>query len=159
MNMNELNICFVCAGNACRSPYAEAVLRKIAGDASLTGLKIWSCGTIDWGQNPRDEVMTRIAEEMGYKMTGTTTFMSREPLLEADIIIVFEKYQRDLLTRVLDYDHRDRIRLFDQLSFDANTDVDDPSSEREHIYRTIALHIEEGCRRILNRITKDESNY
>ena len=92
----------------------------------MTGLKVWSCGTIDWGQNPRDEVMTRIADEMGYKMTGTTTFMSREPLLEADIIIVFEKYQRDLLTRVLDYDHWDRIRLFNRLAFDTNTDVDDP---------------------------------
>ncbi|MBR3455565.1 MAG: hypothetical protein IKH26_09610 [Bacteroidaceae bacterium] len=74
-------------------------------------------------------------------------------------LIVFEKYQRDLLTRVLDYDHWDRIRLFDQLAFDTNTDVDDSSSEREHIYRTTALHIEEGCRRILNRITKGESNY
>ena len=108
---------------------------------------------------PTRDRIRKVAEEMGYKMTGTTTFMSREPLLEVDIIIVFERYQRDLLTRVLDYDHWDRIRLFNQLAFDTNTDVDDPSSEREHIYRTIALHIEEGCRRILNRITKDESNF
>ena len=152
MNMNNLNICFVCAGNACRSPFAESVLRKLAADASLIGLKVWSCGTINWGQNPRDEVMTRIAWEMGYEMAGTTTFMSREPLLEADTIIVFEKYQRDLLTRVVDYDHWDRIRLFDQLAFDTPTDYDDPSNEQEHIYRTTAMHIEEGCRRILNLI-------
>ena len=85
-----MNICFVCAGNACRSPFAESVLRKLATEASMNDIKVWSCGTINWGTNPRDEVMAGIAEDMGYEMTGTTTYMRQEPLMEADIIIVFE---------------------------------------------------------------------
>ena len=36
---------FVCLGNICRSPAAEAVFRSVANANGLTSLKIDSCGT------------------------------------------------------------------------------------------------------------------
>jgi protein-tyrosine phosphatase len=42
-------ICFVCSGNICRSPMAEAVLRRMVDDADLTGrVEVDSAGTGDW---------------------------------------------------------------------------------------------------------------
>ena len=31
-------ICFVCTGNACRSPFAECVTKKLLADAGMSGI-------------------------------------------------------------------------------------------------------------------------
>ncbi len=51
--MKRRSILFVCTGNICRSPTAEAVLRHLAQEQSLE-LRIESAGLGDWhvGQPP-----------------------------------------------------------------------------------------------------------
>ena len=73
-------ICFVCTGNACRSPFAECVMRKLLKDAGIDGIEVYSLGTLDWGENPRDADMVEVAKEMGYNLTGITTPMTRDKL-------------------------------------------------------------------------------
>ena len=46
MNMNY-KICFVCTGNACRSPFAECVTKKLLADAGMNGIEVFSLGTLD----------------------------------------------------------------------------------------------------------------
>ncbi len=142
-------VCFVCTGNACRSPFAECVTRKLLADAGVAGVEVYSLGTFDWGKNPRDAAMAAVAQDMGYEMSGTTTFMSREPLQAADLIIVFEKAQRDAVTRVLDYDHWDRIALFNKVALNEEGDVDDPHYQGAAVYRHVAQHIENGCKQLV----------
>ena len=59
---------------------------------------VWSCGTPDWGKNPRDADMVSTAKDMGYIMEGKTTHMTREALLNADHIVVFSHKHRDNIT-------------------------------------------------------------
>ena len=47
MNMNY-KICFVCTGNACRSPFAECVTKKLLADAGIGDIEVVSLGTLDW---------------------------------------------------------------------------------------------------------------
>ena len=58
-------VVFVCTGNACRSPFAECVLRTLLEREGIQDVEVCSMGTLSWGQNPRDEVMTRIASRWG----------------------------------------------------------------------------------------------
>ena len=44
-------ICFVCTGNACRSPFAECVTKKLLADAGMNGIEVFSMGTLDWGES------------------------------------------------------------------------------------------------------------
>ena len=67
MNMNY-KICFVCTGNACRSPFAECVTKKLLADAGMSGIVVFSLGTLDWGENPRDVAMVDVAKELGYEL-------------------------------------------------------------------------------------------
>ena len=39
-------ICFVCTGNACRSPFAECVTKKLLADAGMSGIEVFSLGTL-----------------------------------------------------------------------------------------------------------------
>lgn len=108
-NISEYKVTFVCTGNACRSPFGEAVLSNMLKKHPELNVRVNSCGTLDWGINPRDERMTYIASTLGYTMEGVTTPMTRESLLEADKVIVFTADHRDAITQVLDYSHWDRI--------------------------------------------------
>ena len=78
-------------------------MRRLLADGGVRGVEVSSVGTLDWGVNPRNEFMVRAAEGLGYALTGTTTYMTREALMAADRIIVFEQAHRNAVTLVLDY--------------------------------------------------------
>ncbi len=60
------NIVFVCTGNACRSPFAETVLKQMLKETNINDVEVWSCGTLDWGSNPRDAQMVLTAVSASY---------------------------------------------------------------------------------------------
>ena len=68
--MKSLSILFVCLGNICRSPTAEAVFRQRVRDAGLSDrLRIESAGTGDWHiGRPPDRRASAAAAERGYPM-------------------------------------------------------------------------------------------
>ena len=142
-------ICFVCTGNACRSPFAECVTKKLLADAGMNGIEVFSLGTLDWGKNPRDVAMVDVARELGYELSGTTTVMTRERLMMADAVIVFDERHRDAITRVLDYSHWNRVVLFNKIALDKDGNVEDPHYQTAAVYRRVAKHIENGCKQLV----------
>ena len=154
MNMNY-KICFVCTGNACRSPFAECVTKKLLADAGIGDIEVLSLGTLDWGENPRDVAMVDVAKELGYDLSGTTTVMTREKLIAADAVIVFDERHRDAITRVLDYSHWNRIVLFNKIAFGKDGKVEDPNFQSMAVYRNVAKHIEDGCKQLVNIYSHD----
>ena len=52
-----MNIIFICLGNICRSPLAEAIANKYIQDNKITNISISSAGTGDWhiGHPPCDK--------------------------------------------------------------------------------------------------------
>ena len=150
MNMSY-KICFVCTGNACRSPFAECVTKRLLVDAGIGDIEVFSLGTLDWGENPRDVAMVDVAKELGYDLSGTTKVMTREKLMATDAVIVFDERHRDAITRVLDYSHWNRIVLFNKIAFDDNGNVEDPHYQSATVYRNVAQHIEFGCKRLVEQ--------
>lgn len=150
MNMNY-KICFVCTGNACRSPFAECVTKKLLADAGMNGIEVFSLGTLDCGEYPRDAAMVDVAKELGYDLSGTTTVMTREKLMAADAVIVFDERHRDAITRVLDYSYWNKIVLFNKMAFDEDGNVEDPHYKTAAVYHRVAKHIENGCKRLVEQ--------
>ncbi len=148
-------VCFICTGNACRSPFAEYVTKHLLEKENIGNVEVCSCGTLSWGANPRDTNMTAVAAEMGYTMAGKTTPMTRELLSEVDLIVVFETHHRNLVTRTLDYNQWGKIALFDALAFGTPTEVEDPNNQPAATYRRIASHIESGCQNIVRQWVKN----
>lgn len=144
-------VCFVCTGNACRSPFAECVMRKLLADEGINDVEVFSVGTLDWGENPRDAAMVDVAKELGYELLGSTTVMTRERLMTADVIIVFDERHRDAVTRVLDFGHWNRIVLFNRIALNEDGNVEDPHYQTAAVYRRVARHIEDGCKRLVER--------
>ncbi len=147
-----MKIVFVCTGNACRSAAAEAVLKKMIEDNGIKGVEVASCGTKFYGELERDPVMCRIAAEHGYVMGGKAVPMTEDLLNSADLIIVMTEHHRNEVTRVLKYDHWNRIVRFNDYCFGEQSDLPDPHFQTEHVYRTCFDTIEKGCTEIVKKI-------
>lgn len=70
--VNKVSVLFVCMGNICRSPTAEAVFRHYAENAGLSEyVLIDSAGTHDYHiGDPPDARTQRVAQQRGYDMSG-----------------------------------------------------------------------------------------
>jgi protein-tyrosine phosphatase len=82
----------VCAGNICRSPTAEAVMRLLGEDHPTVDLEVRSRGTHDWNVGRRAHpAMTRIAAERGYDLSGhTAAQVTTDDLAWADDVLVMD---------------------------------------------------------------------
>ena len=69
--MRSLSILFVCLGNICRSPVAEAVFAKIAAaNGKSSAFNIDSAGLLSYHKGePADSRMRYFAEKRGYNLT------------------------------------------------------------------------------------------
>ena len=67
-----MRVLFVCLGNICRSPTAEAVFRQQLGAAGLDAeVAVDSAGTSDWHVGKPADTRTRLAaQRRGYDMTA-----------------------------------------------------------------------------------------
>ncbi|MDA3945159.1 MAG: low molecular weight phosphotyrosine protein phosphatase [Helicobacteraceae bacterium] len=92
------SILFVCLGNICRSPLAEALAKQFANKQGLD-LVIDSCGTGSWhvGEAPCSDSI-RVAKEHGLDISHQRARqINQEDLLYFDLIIVLdEKNLHDL---------------------------------------------------------------
>lgn len=86
-----MRILFLCLGNICRSPAAEAVFRKLAAQAGLA-VEIDSAGTGDWheGEAPYPP-MQRAARARGYELSALRARqIVREDFTRFDLILAMD---------------------------------------------------------------------
>ena len=161
-------ICFVCSGNICRSPMAEAVLRQLVADAGLTGrIEVDSAGTGDWHIGERaDRRAVSALVESGYpdddhraRQFDRSWFGSR------DLIIALDRgHHRNLLAWAPDETQRAKVHLL--RSFDpalgraagaALLDVADPYYDGPAMFREVLEQIEAAAAGLLAHVEEQLS--
>jgi protein-tyrosine phosphatase len=92
----------VCAGNICRSPTAEAVLRTLGAGHPAVELEVRSRATHDWNVGRHAHpTMTRTAAARGYDLSGhVAAQLHADDLAWADDVLVMDgDNHRHLLER------------------------------------------------------------
>jgi protein-tyrosine phosphatase len=105
----------VCAGNICRSPTAEAVIRLLAAGQSAVELEVRSRGTQDWNVGRHAHpAMTRIAAERGYDLSAhIAAQVTTEDLEWADDVLVMDEENYQQLAARFPADVLGHVRLLD----------------------------------------------
>lgn len=156
-------ICFVCSGNICRSPMAEAVLRRMVGDAGLTGrVEVDSAGTGDWHIGERaDSRAVSALVGAGYPDEGHRArqfdvgwFTSRQLVIALD-----RGHHRTLQAWAPNETERAKVHLL--RSFDpalgpdapaSRLDVADPYYDGPELFREVLGQIEAACAGLLTHV-------
>ena len=83
-----MNVLFVCTGNTCRSPLAEAIARKVAAERGLKDLSFGSAGTAAYTGGPASEGSLLVGVERGLDLSKhRSRSLTRELVAESDLIL------------------------------------------------------------------------
>ena len=116
------SVLFVCLGNICRSPTAEAVFKKRAAAAGLN-VYVESAGTGGWHVGePPDPRAIRAGESRGYSFAGQTAqALTHKHFENFDLLLAMDNRNLSHMQGMVSEGFQDKIRLF--LSFNPGADV------------------------------------
>ena len=125
-----MKILFVCLGNICRSPTAEAVFRTVAArEAPELMIEVDSAGTAGYHIGEPPDLRTRqAASRRGYDMSSLRArIVEPRDFEDFDFILAMDRENLKVLNHRAPVQARDRVRLFLEFAPDAaTTEVPDP---------------------------------
>jgi protein-tyrosine phosphatase len=154
-----MRILFVCMGNICRSPTAEAVMRGLLRAEGLEeAVALDSAGTGGWhaGSAP-DARATAAARARGVDLDGAARQVTAEDFERFDLVLAMDRdNERELLARAPDAQARAKVRLlreFDPAAVAAgDLDVPDPYYGGPHGFDRVLDLVEAACRGLLDEV-------
>lgn len=115
----EVKVLFVCMGNICRSPTAEAVFRARVEEAGLAErIRIDSAGTHDYHiGEPPDTRTQRAAAKRGYDMSALRgRCVERADFSRFDYVLAMDNANLSILERLRPRDAASHLGLFLQFA-------------------------------------------
>jgi protein-tyrosine phosphatase len=153
-------VLFVCLGNICRSPTAEAVVRDFARrEASGLELEFDSAGTHSYHTgDPPDERSIATARRRGIDMSDLRARVVEPMDFERfDLVLAMDEAVYDQLRRVAPQGRSEKVRLFLEYAPQlGRRDVPDPYYGGAAGFEDVLDLVEEGARGLLAALAARE---
>ena len=151
-----MRILFVCLGNICRSPAAEAVFEKLVCDAGLENrIEIDSAGTGGWHVGEQaDPRMRKAARELGFNITSRGRQVTHTDFQKFDLIIAMDSSNfHNLLPLQTENDRAKLIQFRELMTTQQIEGVPDPYYGGPEGFKEVLNILQEGCKELLNRVS------
>jgi protein-tyrosine phosphatase len=108
---NIRSLIVVCAGNICRSPIGEVVLRDRLDKAGLE-IFVDSAGTGDWHEGEDANAKSvKVLRESGYEISHIARQFKNQWFAERDLILVMDKENKRNLLKIAPKEFANKIHL------------------------------------------------
>ncbi len=158
--MEKINVLFVCLGNICRSPSAEAIMKKIILTENLQDkIFVDSAGTSDYhiGEYP-DARMIEHAVKRNIHLDHTARqFNPMKDFEKFDYIITMDNENYSVVTN-MDFKKTYFNKIFKFVEFCTNYDIEyvpDPYFGGGSGFEFVLDILKDGCKGLLRRLEDD----
>jgi protein-tyrosine-phosphatase len=151
-----MRILFLCTGNICRSPMAEALARKLFQERGRSDIVVASAGTSAGEGSPASEGAYLVGLEKGLDLADhAASFLTREVVKRADLILTMSPHHLD---RALLLGGADKTHLLGTFAGRAleDAEVEDPFGGTLEEYRATYAQLETLIADAVERILRDE---
>jgi protein-tyrosine phosphatase len=155
--VEKINVLFVCMGNICRSPTADAVFKHHVKSANLEHLiHIDSAGTHAYHiGHPPDRRSQQAALKRGYSMRELRARkFSQADFLRFQLILAMDYSNLEILQKNCPPQYADRLGLFLQYSnqWNASKEVPDPYYGGNHGFEKVLDMVEDASQGLLKHL-------
>ena len=157
----KVKVLFVCMGNICRSPTAEAVFRHYVEKAGLVEhIHIDSAGTHDYHIGDAPDARTqRAAMQRGYdmsKLRGRQVVAG--DFVRFDYVLAMDEANLDILKRLRPHDAQGHLGLFLEFAeYHKEREVLDPYFGGEEGFERVLDMVEDAANGLLQHIRQNNS--
>ena len=159
MSGNKFGVLFVCTGNICRSPTAEAIFRKLAADAGMAEtVRADSAGTQGYHVGePPDPRAQQAAAKRGYDLSGLRARRIEDADFQRfDLILAMDQDHYSILSRMAQPSDGQKLKLMMSYArrFEQR-DVPDPYYGGPQGFERVLDMLEDAARGLLESLRKD----
>ncbi|MCD8267199.1 MAG: low molecular weight phosphotyrosine protein phosphatase [Parabacteroides sp.] len=162
MKQEKIRLLFVCLSNICRSPSAEAVMKKLVKDAGLEkSIYIDSAGIMGYHEGERADDRMRVhAARRGYVLDSISRPVSTQDFYDFDLIIgMDDRNVDDLKSKAPDLESVAKIHQITEYSRNKLYDyVPDPYYGGSSGFELVLDLLEDACEGLLAAISSNPDN-
>lgn len=154
-----VKVIFVCLGNICRSPSAEAVMNSLIEKEGLSDkIQCDSAGTIAYhAGEPADARMKKHAVKRGYNLTSIARKFTAEDFKQFDYIVAMDRNNyTDILALDKEAEYVDKISMMTSYCTEHDDEeVPDPYYGGPQGFEHVLDLLEDATAGLLNKIKED----
>jgi len=157
MSCNKFGVLFVCTGNICRSPTAEAIFRKLATDAGMA-VTADSAGTHGYHVGePPDPRAQKAAAKRGYDLSALRArTIEGADFRRFDLILAMDQEHHAILSRIAGSSAEHKLKLM--MSYARRfkeRDVPDPYYGGPQGFERVLDMLEDAAKGLLESLHRD----